>query len=72
VKASQPVVSEPDKGIHRSQEDIYELELRQAGWEPKELHARPQIWRSPDDGLWHGGLGACWLLMKGEQHEQNE
>jgi hypothetical protein len=63
-KASHPVVSEPDKGRHRTQEDLWEADLIAAGWKPVTLHPRSAIWRSPDDGLLHGGLGACWSLMK--------
>lgn len=64
AKASRPIVSEPDKGRHLTQEDIWEAELKEAGWVPLALHPHSAIWRSPVDGLLHGGLGACWSLMR--------
>jgi hypothetical protein len=69
AKASAPYVAPEDKGIHRTQEDIWEQELIAEKWKPLALHPHSAIWRSPIDGLLHGGLGACWLLMKAGKRE---
>lgn len=70
-KASHSVVSEPDKGKHLSQEDIWEEELKQAGWKPLALHPHSPVWLSPE-GLKYPGPGAAWLTMKEKQRESTE
>ncbi len=67
-KASSQHVAPTDRGIHRTQEDIWEEELIAAGWKPVALHPHSPVWISPHDGLKYPGLGACWRLMKGKQN----
>jgi len=53
-----------DRGIHRTQEDIQEAELKEAGWVPTSLHPRSFVWRSPD-GVLMPGPTYSWNVMKG-------
>jgi hypothetical protein len=52
-----------DQGIHRTQEDIWEEELKAAGWKPTTAHPRSPTFVSPDGGL-YSGPGYAWLVMK--------
>jgi hypothetical protein len=36
-----------DKGIHRTQEDVWEEELIAAGWQPCAAHPHAAVWLSP-------------------------
>jgi hypothetical protein len=50
-------------GIHVSQEDIQEAELKAAGWVPTSLHPRSAVWWSPERVLMPGP-GYAWSVMK--------
>jgi hypothetical protein len=53
-----------DQGIHRTQQDIWEMELKAAGWKPVAAHPHSAKWYSPD-GVLYPGPGYAWLVMKG-------
>ena len=72
ANAKPNTVADTDRGVHLTQEDVWEADLKEAGWVPIALHPHSAIWRSPIDGLLHGGLGACWLLMKGNQPQEQQ
>jgi hypothetical protein len=54
------------RGIHRTQEDIWEEELKAAGWKPQAAHPRSPAWYSPSGQL-YPGPGYAWLVMKERQ-----
>jgi hypothetical protein len=60
-----------DRGIHRTQEDIWEEELKAAGWKPMAAHPRSPIWVDPNppDPKYRlvPGPGYAWLVMKERQ-----
>jgi hypothetical protein len=58
-----------DQGIHRTQEDIQEAELKAAGWTPKALHPHSTLWWSPERVLMPGPAYS-WLVMKGKIKHQ--
>ncbi len=51
-----------DRGIHKTQVDIWEEELKAAGWSPIAAHPHSATWLAPD-GLIYSGPGYAWLLM---------
>ena len=55
-----------DLGMHFSQADIQEAELRAAGWRPVAQHPRSVVWITPDGAL-SPGLGYSWSVMKAAQ-----
>jgi hypothetical protein len=57
-------VTPEDMGIHKTQADLQEDELKAAGWTPVAAHRRSAIWRSPD-GVLLPGPGFAWSVMKG-------
>jgi hypothetical protein len=52
-----------DQGIHKTQVDVWEAELKQAGWTPTAAHPHSPVWRDPQ-GVLHPGVGYSWLVMK--------
>lgn len=52
-----------DQGIHRTQFDFWENDLKAAGWHPVEVHPNSAVWRDPT-GIVYPGPGYSWLVMK--------
>ena len=52
-----------DLGMHFTEEDIQEAELKANGWTPLTAHPRCSIWKSPS-GLKVPGPTYAFLLMK--------
>jgi hypothetical protein len=52
-----------DRGLHRTQEDIQEAELKAAGWVPTSVHPHSPAWWSPERVLMPGP-GYAWSVMK--------
>jgi hypothetical protein len=53
-----------DLGIHRTEQDLQEAELKANGWVPTSLHPHSAVWWSPDRVLMPGP-GFAWSVMKG-------
>ena len=70
--AEQPAKQAPqDRGIHKTEEDVWEDELKAADWKPVAAHGRSFVWRSPD-GVLIPGLGYCWSVMKQQQKDNKQ
>jgi len=67
ANAKPDTVAETDRGVHLTQEDKWERDLKEAAWVPVSQHRHSAVWRSPHDGLLHGGLFVCWSLMNEQQ-----
>ena len=52
-----------DFGIHKTQEDLWEEELRAAHWQPQAAHPRSKTWLSPE-GVLVPGPGYAWHLLQ--------
>ena len=54
-----------DRGIHLTEQDLQEKELKEAGWVPTSLHPHSSVWWSPERVLMPGP-GYAWRVMKGQ------
>ena len=70
-KASHPILSDPDKGIHKEPIDRQCDELLKAGWKPVALHPRSPVWITPT-GVKVPGPGYAHSLMLKGKHEQHK
>ena len=64
AKASAHYVAPEDRGIHRTQEDIQEDELKAAGWKPVALHPHSPVWITPTGEKVPGPSYAHSLMVK--------
>jgi hypothetical protein len=47
-----------------TQEQIWEKELREAGWTPNAVHPRAPAWCAPNSKVYIPGPGYAWSVMK--------
>lgn len=55
----------PEKLQEESEMEMWERELREAGWKPYQFRGKPRlhIWEAPNGALYHGPY-AAWRMMQ--------